>query len=357
MALSIITNIFAGNPLDRASERRGDEAWLAEKADDPHSLAVAIWDGKALVEDIASPQDGEDGKAAGVQIAYLRADMAKDLAGTPERLLFLGLWKDIAVFAVDLEGGADPAEGPLQGLGRFEELRGVALTLPPPDAGILATAKSMFEWRRKHKWCSNCGQETQVSDGGWKRQCASCQAEHFPRTDPVAIMLALHDGKCLLDGRRRQRHRRPRPDRAGSGQVVHQGRGQGPDRRRAGRLLRPAPAGDRAPADQGLGGGGVGPDPPPLEEVAQRAGGGFTRRVGSPLRRSATLPQEGRIYYPNSFTNSRTTIHARVRVASEKARKRSSTMLTLTWIRLCSTRRATNAQASLIARGSPWPAT
>jgi NAD+ diphosphatase len=209
MALSIITNIFAGNPLDRASERRGDEAWLAEKADDPHSLAVAIWNGKALVEDVvASPekdapdQDGEgqspEERKVGVQIAYLRADMAKDLAATPERLLFLGLWKDIAVFAVDLEGGADPAEGPLQGLGRFEELRGVALMLPPPDAGILATAKSMFEWRRKHKWCSNCGQETAVSDGGWKRLCPSCHTEHFPRTDPVVIMLALHDGKCLL---------------------------------------------------------------------------------------------------------------------------------------------------------------
>jgi NAD+ diphosphatase len=199
MALSIITNTFAGNPLDRASERRGDEAWLAEKAADPHSLAVAIWNGKALVEDVVGPDgEGGDAKVTGAQIAYLRADMAKDLAATPERLLFLGLWKDIAVFAVDLEGGADPAEGPLQGLGRFEELRGIAATLPPPDAGILATAKSMFEWRRKHKWCSNCGQETAVSDGGWKRLCPSCQAEHFPRTDPVAIMLALHGGRCLL---------------------------------------------------------------------------------------------------------------------------------------------------------------
>jgi NAD+ diphosphatase len=199
MALSIITNIFAGNPLDRAGERRGDEAWLAEKAADPHSLAVALWNGKPLVEDAPAPQDKNvDGKPAGAQIAYLRADMARDLAATPERLLFLGLWKDIAVFAVDLEGGADPAEGPLKGLGRFEELRGVAATLPPPDAGILATAKSMFEWRRKHRWCGNCGQETHVADGGWKRQCAACQTEHFPRTDPVAIMLALHDGKCLL---------------------------------------------------------------------------------------------------------------------------------------------------------------
>ena len=198
MALSILINTFAGNPLDRAGERRGDESWLAEKADDPNSLAVAIWNGKPLVEDApASPDQGPEAKR-GVQIAYLRADMAKDLAGTPERLLFLGLWKDIAVFAVDLEGGADPAEGALQGLGRFEELRAIAPTLPAPDAGILATAKSMFEWRRKHRWCSNCGQETHVTDGGWKRLCASCHTEHFPRTDPVAIMLALHDGKCLL---------------------------------------------------------------------------------------------------------------------------------------------------------------
>ena len=199
MALSIITNIFAGNPLDRASERRGDVAWIAEKLEDPQSLAIAVWNGKVLIEDSPPPEEPVEGvPAATVQIAYLRADMAQELAGGQERLLFLGLWKDIAVFAVDLEGGLDPAEGPLQGLGRFEELRGVAAVMPPPDAGILATAKSMFEWRRKHRWCSACGQPSEVADGGWKRICPACKAEHFPRTDPVTIMLALHDGKCLL---------------------------------------------------------------------------------------------------------------------------------------------------------------
>jgi len=199
MALSIITNIFAGNPLDRASERRGDVAWIAEKLEDPQSLAIAVWNGKVLIEDSPPPEEPVEGApAAAVQIAYLRADMAKELAGGQERLLFLGLWKDIAVFAVDLEGGLDPAEGPLQGLGRFEELRGVAAVMPPPDAGILATAKSMFEWRRKHRWCSACGQASEVADGGWKRICPACKGEHFPRTDPVTIMLAIHDGKCLL---------------------------------------------------------------------------------------------------------------------------------------------------------------
>ena len=194
MPLSIITNTFAGNPLNRDSERRGDEAFIAEKLADAESLAVALWNGKPLVEDVL----GEDGQSTGVQIAYLRADMAQDLAGGAEKLLYLGLWKDIAVFAVDIEGAADPAEGPLQGLGKFEELRAAAATLPPADAGILATAKSMFEWRRRHRWCSACGQKTEVSDAGWKRVCPACEAEHFPRTDPVAIMLAVHDGKCLL---------------------------------------------------------------------------------------------------------------------------------------------------------------
>ena len=118
MALQTFVNTFAGNPLNRVSDRRTDEAWLAEKLDDPSSLAIAIWNGKPLVENGAAPKS--------VQIAYLRASLAGELAGGQERLAFMGLWKETAVFAVDLEGGADPAEGPLNGLGRFEDLRAVA---------------------------------------------------------------------------------------------------------------------------------------------------------------------------------------------------------------------------------------
>jgi NAD+ diphosphatase len=70
--------------------------------------------------------------------------------------------------------------------------------MPGPDAAILATAKAMFEWRRKHGYCAACGQPSEPREGGWKRQCPSCQAEHFPRTDPVVIMLAHHEGRCML---------------------------------------------------------------------------------------------------------------------------------------------------------------
>jgi NAD+ diphosphatase len=191
MALSIITNTFAGNPLDRASERRGDRDWLRQRLEDPDSLALAIWNGRPLVEDDGGPDKG-------VRLAYLPTALAKELAAGEERLLFLGLWKETAVFAVDLEGEADPASGPLNGFGRFEDLRGIALRLPESDAAIIATTKAVFEWRRRHGHCSACGARTTVVDGGWKRVCEACRTEHFPRTDPVVIMLPTFGERCLL---------------------------------------------------------------------------------------------------------------------------------------------------------------
>jgi NAD+ diphosphatase len=141
----------------------------------------------------------EKGKDGAEQIAYIPAKMARELSDGPERLLFLGLWKEAAVFAVDMEGEADPAAGgPLEGMGAFEDLRRIALTLPATEAAIVATAKAMFEWRRRHKHCAACGEPSEAVDGGWKRRCPVCNAEHFPRTDPVVIMLAVHGERCML---------------------------------------------------------------------------------------------------------------------------------------------------------------
>jgi NAD+ diphosphatase len=189
MALDTFFNTFAGNPLDRASDRRARPEWIAEQLASPDSLGVAMWNGRPFVE---PTKDG------GMQIAYLPAKLVAQLSGGPERLLFMGLWKDTAVFAVDLEDAADPTTGPLEGLGKFEDLRAVALKLPATEAAIVATAKQMFEWRRRHPHCAVCGQRSEVMDGGWKRKCPSCETEHFPRTDPVVIMLAVHGERCLL---------------------------------------------------------------------------------------------------------------------------------------------------------------
>ena len=189
MPLDAFMNTFAGNPLDRASDRRPDKDWIARQLASPDALAFPLWNGRPFVE---TAKDG------GLQIAYVPARLAKELSEGDERLLFMGLWKETAVFAVDLDGEADPAEGPLAGMGRFEDLRRVALTLPATEAAIVATAKAMFEWRRRHKHCAVCGQATEAVDGGWKRRCPACEAEHFPRTDPVVIMLPYHGERCML---------------------------------------------------------------------------------------------------------------------------------------------------------------
>lgn len=188
MTLTAITNVFAGSPLDRASDRRSDESWIGARFDDPGARVVVMWNGLALLT------SGE----ADRRIAYIDSGRARHLAPSAERRLFLGLDGEAAVFAIDLEGGADPSAGPLHGVGQFAELRAAATDLPLEETGVLATARSLFEWRRRHPFCSACGQASEAVDGGWKRRCPACETEHFPRVDPCVIMLPTFGDRCLL---------------------------------------------------------------------------------------------------------------------------------------------------------------
>jgi NAD+ diphosphatase len=178
-------NTFAGSPLDRAGDRRLDAQWLSSKLMDPTSWALALWRGRLLANDQG--------------LVMLPVVFAMTVEPDPDRLVFLGIEGKVAGFAVDIEADADPTEGgPLAGKGSFVELRALAMTLPAPHAAIAAAARSLFEWRRHHRWCSNCGQPSHAAEAGWKRICSACKSEHFPRTDPVAIMLATHGERCLL---------------------------------------------------------------------------------------------------------------------------------------------------------------
>lgn len=183
-------NIFAGNPLDRAGDRRDDPAWLAERAADPAALAMILWEGSVLLED-----HPEGPRPAWVALAH-----ARDLV--PDREAFLGLWKGAPVFAVEFEGAVDPAAGPVRGLGAFHDMRAAAALLSGSDAAMAGTAKTLFDWRRRHGFCAACGQASETASGGWKRVCEACGVEHFPRVDPVVIMLPVHRGdgepRCLL---------------------------------------------------------------------------------------------------------------------------------------------------------------
>jgi NAD+ diphosphatase len=190
MTLQAFTNTFAGSPLDRGGDRRRDREWIAAMLADPAAEALALWQGRVLVKPDAS---------GATRLARLAAPLARDLVGGRlERLAFLGVEGMTPVFAVELEGAADPAEGALASLGRFEELRPLAALLPGPEAAIAACAKSLFDWRGRHRFCSVCGQESEIADGGWRRVCPACKAEHFPRVDPVTIMLPWIGDRCLL---------------------------------------------------------------------------------------------------------------------------------------------------------------
>lgn len=190
MSLSRFTNTFAGNPLDRAADRRFLPEWIAEQRAHPEAMAMVLWKGEVLVERVA------DDAAAGERLAYLKLDMAEEATGNTA--VFLGLWKDAPVFAAEFQTGADPSAGPVAGMGRFQEMRGAGMILPGPEAAMAATAKSLLDWHDYHGFCARCGDRSELVDGGWKRRCPACRTEHFPRVNPVTIMLPVFEGRCLL---------------------------------------------------------------------------------------------------------------------------------------------------------------
>jgi NAD+ diphosphatase len=80
------------------------------------------------------------------------------------------------------------------------DLRSIALRglVPPEELGIIAMAKSILDWHRRHRFCANCGAPTALAQAGFRRDCAACGTQHFPRTDPVVIMLVADGDHCLL---------------------------------------------------------------------------------------------------------------------------------------------------------------
>lgn len=112
----------------------------------------------------------------------------------------------------DAPMGADLALlGLIDGMPSFVALTGVvgnsfrspALTqaldlLQPGEAATYAAARSLVDWHARHSFCARCGETSHVIRAGWARKCDSCGAEHFPRTDPVVIMLAEYEGRVLI---------------------------------------------------------------------------------------------------------------------------------------------------------------
>lgn len=180
---------FSGSPLERASEFRADPAWIAARR--AEALILPLWRLKVLV--------GADQRAVRLEPGRCEALAAPDAPS-----VFLGLEAGRPLFALDISGAAeDPTTGPLAGLGEFRDMRAAAFVLPDADTAFLGQAKALIDWHQRHGFCPNCGAKTQFADGGYRRVCPHCAAEHFPRTDPVVIMLPVHEDHCLLGHNKR----------------------------------------------------------------------------------------------------------------------------------------------------------
>jgi NAD+ diphosphatase len=178
---------YTASAIDRAADSRGDDAALAKFLKDACAGGYVI--GGELV---VMKQRGED-----IDPLFSPAEAAA--LGSARETIFLGLMGEAPRFGF----GLDPAAvEPLKARNdlKITDLRTIAVQglvhadhLPP-----LAEAKALLGWHGRHRFCPNCGAPTRVVQGGWRRDCPTCKAEHFPRTDPVVIMLAIAGERCVL---------------------------------------------------------------------------------------------------------------------------------------------------------------
>jgi len=165
---------FTGSRLDRADHVRADADRLA---------GYMNWKARLLALDGLMPSVGDDG---GLVWGTL-ADAADDA-----ELIFLGLDDGKACFAaVPPAGDASPRMANPQ-------LWSLMASLAPDDLALYGGARSVADWHARHRFCAACGGATRIAKGGWQRDCTQCGAQHFPRTDPVTIMLVEHAGKLML---------------------------------------------------------------------------------------------------------------------------------------------------------------
>ncbi|MEP3760520.1 MAG: NAD(+) diphosphatase [Marinomonas sp.] len=168
---------FTGSPIDRADHIRTNEEKLG---------ALMNWKARVLALDGLLPQMGDDGGLVWGTLA--------DVDEGAE-LVFLGMMDDKAHFAaVPDEGATGPAYAMPRAWQAIQQLW-------PEDLAIYGGARSLIDWHARHKFCAKCGGKTTPAKGGWQRNCSfdgGCGAQHFPRTDPVTIMLVENDGKLLL---------------------------------------------------------------------------------------------------------------------------------------------------------------
>ncbi len=166
---------FTGGLLDRADHLRHDA--------DAFASAMGNWQARLLKLHDFEPEVTDDGR-----LGWTMLTEAPDEA----EFVLLGLDNGRPRFAAVMPGQAAPPPF------RSPNLFGILDQLQPGEAATFAAARSLIDWHARHPFCARCGQATAIFRAGWGRRCAGCGTEHFPRVDPVVIMIAEHDGRALL---------------------------------------------------------------------------------------------------------------------------------------------------------------
>jgi NAD+ diphosphatase len=184
---SLPRQAYSGSLLERAAALRGDEVKLAAFLTHPRA-GVYVVGGESIVL-----------KAQGAAPDPLFSPAEARALGVARETVFLGLLHDAPRFGVGIDPAAIEALKARADL-KLIDLRTIAMQgevdtvhVPP-----LAEAKAILGWHARHRFCPNCSAATVLTQAGWRRDCPVCKAEHFPRTDPVVIMLPIKGDRCVL---------------------------------------------------------------------------------------------------------------------------------------------------------------
>jgi NAD+ diphosphatase len=181
---------FAGNPLDRVSQRRQDAGWVTSLLEDPATRVLPLHGLKPPVR-----------HSSATALDWQSIAPWRQLIDSGNTLILLGIRDGRAFFALDVGSTEVPSDnGSI-----VMDARAAAPIIDGGEAAILAEARSLIDWHARHRFCAQCGTPSAVVSGGWVRHCPECKAHHFPRVDPVVIMLAVRGERCLLG----RGHRRP----------------------------------------------------------------------------------------------------------------------------------------------------
>ncbi len=187
---TISPHLYAGNRFNRLAERRKDESWLRAALADTRTLFLPMHNGRHLI----TPEP--------VRMSLLsRSQLALDISQAT--WVLLGEFNEQVVLAVELSDHPAAAESVTASPhSQFEDLRVISEGLDRDEAGLLAYARALLLWHRRHRFCGVCGSPTTSIQAGHARQCTSadCAATHFPRLDPAIIVLVT-DGERVLLGR------------------------------------------------------------------------------------------------------------------------------------------------------------